>query len=126
MFNSVSQTYSYSTAIFIRILVCDTLTVLRCDRMPFFTRGQGKIFHDPRVNVEIQGVFHLPKYSRKFRRLRWEMFIGEGHVSFDTVVLFIPRLPSPSDIFPAKIQNGGTTFVVERKARLLFGRRESR
>ena len=25
-----------------------------------------------------------------------------------------PRLPSPSDVFPAKIQNGGTTVIVER------------
>lgn len=50
------------------------------------------------------------------------MFIGEGRVPFDTVVPFIPRVPSPSDVFPAKIQNGGTTFVVERKAGLLFGR----
>ena len=104
MFNSVSRTYCHVTAIFIRILVCDTLTVLRCDRMPFFTRGQGKIFLD----------------------LRWEMFIGEGRVPFDTVVPFISRLPSPSDVFPAKIQNSSTTFVVERKARLLFERRESR
>ena len=92
--------------------------------MPFFTRGQGKIFLDPLVNV--QGVFHSPKDSRKFRKLRWEMFIGEGRVPFDTVVPFIPTLPSPSDVFPAKIQNGGTTVVIERKARLLFGRIESR
>ena len=117
MSNSVSRTYCHITAIFIRILLCDILTVLRCYRMPFFTRGQGKIFRDPRVNVEIQGVFHLPKDSRKFRKLRREMFIGEGRVPFDTVVPFIPRLPSPSDVFPAKIQNGGTTFVVEQKAR---------
>ena len=27
---------------------------------------------------------------------------------------FHPRLPSPSDVFPAKIQNGGTTVIVER------------
>ena len=91
-----------------------------------FTRGQGKIFRDPRVNVEIQGCFHLPKDSGKFRKLRWEMFIGEGHVPFDTLVPFIPRLPSRSDVFPAKTQNGGTTVVVEQNARLLFGRRESR
>ena len=49
------------------------------------------------------------------------MFIGEGRVLFDTVVPFIPGLPSWSDVFPAKIQNGGTTFVVERKPGLLFG-----
>ena len=90
-----------------------------------FTRGQGKIFRDPRVNVEIQGCFHLPKDSGKFRKLLWEMFIGERRVPFDTVVPFIPKLPSPSAVFPTKIQNGGTTFVVERKARLLFGRRAS-
>ena len=54
------------------------------------------------------------------------MFIGEGRVPFDTIIPFIPRLSSPSDVFPAKIQNGGTTVVVERNARLLFGRRESR
>ena len=47
------------------------------------------------------------------------MFIGEGRVPFDTLVPFIPRLPSPSDVFPAKIQNGGTTVVVERNASLL-------
>ena len=75
--------------------------------------------------MEIQGVFHLPNDSGNFRKLRWEMFIGEGRVPFDTVVPFILRLPSPSDVFPAKIQNGGTIFVVEREARLLFGRRES-
>ena len=82
--------------------------------MPFFTRGQGKIFRDPRVNV--QGIFHLPKDSGKFRKLQWEMFIGKGRVPFDTVVPFIARFPSPSDVFPAKIQNGCTTFAVERKA----------
>ena len=76
--------------------------------------------------MEIQAVFQLPKDSGKFRKLRWEMFIGEGRDLFDTVIPFIPRLPSPSDVFPAKIQNGGTTFVVERQARLLFKRRESR
>ena len=48
------------------------------------------------------GVFHLPKDSGKFRKLWWEMFIGEGRVPFDTLVPFIPRLPSPSDVFPAK------------------------
>ena len=53
------------------------------------------------------------------------MFIGEGRVPFDILVPFIPRLPSPSDVFPAKIQNGSITVVVERNARLLFGRRES-
>ena len=68
--------------------------------------------------MEIQAVFQLPKDSGKFRR---EMFIGEGRVLFDTVVPFIPGLPSWSDVFPAKIQNGGTTFVVERKPGLLFG-----
>ena len=47
------------------------------------------------------------------------MFIGEGRVPFDTLIPFIPRLPSPSDVFPAKIQNGGTTVVVERNASLL-------
>ena len=57
--------------------------------------------------IEIQGfffqwlflraVFHLPKDSRIFRKLRWEMFIGEGRVPFDTLVPFISRLPSPSD-----------------------------
>jgi len=72
------------------------------------------------------GVFYLPKDSGKFRKLRWEMIIGEGRVPFDTLVPFIPRVPSPSDVFPAKIQNGGTTVVVERNARLLFGRIESR
>ena len=38
---------------------------------------------------------------------------------------FISRLPSPSDVFPAKIQNGATV-VVERNARLLSRRRGSR
>ena len=59
------------------------------------------------------GVFHLPKDSGKFRKLQWEMFIGEERVPFDTLVPFIPRLPSPSDVFPAKIQNGGTTFSIK-------------
>ena len=54
------------------------------------------------------------------------MFIGEGRVPFGTLVAFIPRLPSPFDVFPAKIQNGGTIVVVERNTTLLFGRRESR
>ena len=70
------------------------------------------------------GVFHLPKDSGKFRKLWWEMSIGKGRVPFDTLVPFIPRLPSPSDVFPTKTQNGGTTVVVEQNARLLFGRRE--
>ena len=69
------------------------------------------------------GVFHVPKDSGKFRKLQWEMFIGEERVPFDTLVPFIPRVPSPSDVFPAKIQNGGTTFSVKRNTRLLFGRR---
>ena len=43
------------------------------------TGCQGKIFRDPRINVEIQGVFHLPKDSGKFRKLRGEMFIGVLH-----------------------------------------------
>ena len=53
------------------------------------------------------------------------MLIGEGRVPFDTLVPFIPRPLSPSDVYPAKIQNGGTTVVVERNARLLFGIRVS-
>ena len=36
----------------------------------------------------LRGVFHLPKDSGKFRKLRWEMFIGEGRVPFDTLVPF--------------------------------------
>ena len=51
------------------------------------------------------------------------MFIGEGRVHYATLVPFIPRFLLPSHVFPAKIQNGGTTVVVvERNARLLFGR----
>ena len=53
------------------------------------------------------------------------MFIS-GRVPFDTLVPFNPRIPPPPAVFPAKIQNGGTTVVVERNARLLFGKRESR
>ena len=45
------------------------------------------------------------------------MVIDEGRVPFDTLVSFISRLPAPSDVFPAKIQNGGTTVIVERNAR---------
>ena len=41
---------------------------------------------------------------------------------YGTLVPFIPGFLSPSHVFPAKIQNGGTTLVVERNARLLFGR----
>ena len=41
---------------------------------------------------------------------------------YDTLVPLIPRFLSPSYVFPAKTQNGGTTVVVERNARLLFGR----
>ena len=69
MFNSVSQTYCHVTAIFIRILVCqDTLTVLRCDRMPFFTRDQGKIFRDPFGGkcLLVKDVFHLTQSSHSF------------------------------------------------------------
>ena len=66
------------------------------------------------------GVFHLPKDSGKFRKLRWEMFIGDRRFPFDTLVLFIPRLSLPSDVFPAKIQNGGITVVAKRNARHLF------
>ena len=111
---------------------------LRCLNVKYARRLQNMfVFHNPVLSlarpnfltgaiIETRGVFHLPKDSGKFRKLRWEMIIGEGRVPFDTLVLFIPRLPSPSDVFPAKIQNGGTTVVVERNARLLFGRRESR
>ena len=53
------------------------------------------------------------------------MLIGEGRVPFDTLVPFIPRPLSTSDVYPAKIQNGGTAVVVERNARLLFGIRVS-
>ena len=68
MFNSVSRTYCHVTAIFIRILVCDTLTVLRCDRMPFFTRGQGKIFRDPIGGkcLSVKDMFHLTQSSHSF------------------------------------------------------------
>ena len=38
----------------------------------------------PRGHDGNMGVFHLPKDSGKFRKLRWEMFIGEGRVLFDT------------------------------------------
>ena len=48
-------------------------------------------------SIITEGVFHLPKDSGKFRKLQWEMFIGEERVPFDTLVPFIPRLPSPSD-----------------------------
>ena len=30
--------------------------------------------------LEPKGVFHLPKDFVKFRKLRWEMFLGEGGV----------------------------------------------
>ena len=55
------------------------------------------------------GVFHLPKDSGKFPKRRWEMLIGERRVQFDTLVPFIP-----GSLFPAEIQNGGTTVIVER------------
>ena len=42
MFNSVSRTYCHVTTIFIKILLCDTLTVLGCDRMPFLQEVKGK------------------------------------------------------------------------------------
>ena len=68
MFNSVSRTYCHVTAIFIRILVCDTLTVFRCDRMPFFTRGQEKIFRDPFGGkcLSVKDVFHLTQSFHSF------------------------------------------------------------
>ena len=37
-----------------------------------------------------RGLFHLPRDSRKFPKLRWEMLIGERRVPFDTLVPFIP------------------------------------
>ena len=40
------------------------------------------------------------------------MFIGEECVPFDTLVPFIPRLPSPSDVFPAKIQKAEQLLVL--------------
>ena len=53
--------------------------------------------------------------------------IGEERVPFVTLVPFIPRLPSPSDLFPARIQNGDKLLLLNENAlKLLFGRRESR
>ena len=53
------------------------------------------------------------KDSGKFRKLRWEMFIGERRVPFDTLVPFIPRLPSPSDVFPAKYKMAAQLLLNE-------------
>ena len=60
--------FLHVTTIFIRILVCDTLTVLRCDWMPFFTRGQGKIFRDPIGGkcLSVMDMFHLTQSSHSF------------------------------------------------------------
>ena len=54
------------------------------------------------------------------------MIIGEGRTPFNTLVPLINRLPSPSDVIPAKIQNDAATVIVEGNARLLFERREFR
>ena len=43
------------------------------------------------------------------------MFIGEGRVPFDTVVPFIPRLPSPSNVFPLKYKMAAQFFLSNEK-----------
>ena len=48
------------------------------------------------------GVFHLPRDSGKFPKLRWEMFIGERRVPFDTLVPFIPGSLHRPMYFPPK------------------------
>ena len=48
------------------------------------------------------GVFHLPRDSGKFRKLRWEMLIAERRVPFDTLVPFIPGSLHRFMYFPPK------------------------
>ena len=49
-----------------------------------------------------QGVFHLPRDSGKFPKLRREMLIGERRVPFDTLVPFIPGSLHRPMYFPPK------------------------
>ena len=51
---------------------------------------------------ESQGVFHLPRDFGKFRKLRWEMLIGERRVPFDTLVPCIPGSLHRPMYFPPK------------------------
>ena len=52
--------------------------------------------------VRKRGVFHLPRDSGKFWKLRWEMLIGERRVPFDTLVQFIPGSLHRLMYFPPK------------------------
>ena len=77
-------------------------------------------------NVRDKARFPFTKRFRKFPKTSLGNAYRRKTCSIWHTRPIHPRLPSPSDVFPAKIQNGGTTVIVERNARLLFGRRVSR
>ena len=56
-------------------------------------------------------------FTKRFRKIL-QTSLGNGYRRKTCSILHTrpihPRLPSPSDVFPAKIQNGGTTVIVER------------
>ena len=60
---------------------CGPGSILGLDALcsPDSIPGLGALYYE-----EIPDVFHLPKDSGKFRKFRWEMFIGEERVPFDT------------------------------------------
>ena len=68
------------------------------------------------------GVFHLPKDSWKFRKLRWEMFIREGRVPFDTLVPHsFPGSLHHEMYFPPKYKMAAQLLlIVERNASLFL------
>ena len=49
-------------------------------------------------------------FTKRFRKIP-ETSLGNAYRHTRPIH---PRLPSPSDVFPPKIQNGGTTVIVER------------
>ena len=69
--------------------------------------------------IDRWGVFHLPKDSGKFRKRRWEMFIGEGRVPLWHTRPIHSQVPFTIICISNKIQYGGTTVVIEQNAKFL-------
>ena len=105
-----------------------------CKRMGLVTNGtlfsQTEIPRIPNRNFPkffVNGK-HPHPFTNRFRKIP-ETSLGNAYRRKTCSIWHTrpihPRLLSPSDVFPTKIQNGGTTVIVERNARLLFGRRAS-
>ena len=70
--------------------------------------------------INAAGVFHLPKDSGKFPKLRWEMLISERRVPFDpggySIYLWVGRCgaaPHTLTLFKTNIADFPTLFKTE-------------